>query len=249
MSSLPLPPEEWHVLDHGPLEQIASNCWYIVGSLPNGTMPRTSVIATHQDRDGPGLLVHSAIAIDDPALQALLEVAPPRWLVVPCAMHRLDAPAWKARFPDMRVICPPDARDAVSEVLPVDATFDELTDAFGPETGITLRPLAGVGGKEWALTIHHPDDSVSLVMTDTIFNLPHQRGMSGLLLRLIGSSGGPRVTFLARQMIVQDKAALAEVIRELAQLEGLARMIPAHGDIIDHDVRRILHAAADKLHP
>ena len=244
----PPAPETWTVLEHGPLEPLADGCWRIVGALPNMALPRTCVVAKHRGPEGEGLVIHSAIAVRDDVLEAILVHGEPRWLVVPNALHRLDAPAWKARFPHLRVICPPAAQDAVTEKVPVDATYDALSDTFTPESGVTLRPLDGIDGKEWVLRVHHPDDSVSLVVTDAVFNVPHQRGFGGLILRLIGSSGGPKVTFIARSLMVKDKARLAADLRTLAQTPSLARLVPAHGDVVEGDVGAVLRSVADALH-
>ena len=248
--SIPLAPESWVVLDHGVLETITDGLWRISGSLPNTSLPRCCVIARHTDPiDGSiGLLVHSAVSVDDDTLRQVLDLAPPRWLVVPNAMHRLDAPAWKDRFPELQVLCPPEASRAVSEKLPVDATLEDVADRFTEASGVVLRRLAGVGGKEWVMLAHHSDGGVSLVVSDAIFNLPHQPGFSGLMMRLMGSSGGPRVTFIARRLLVSDRAALAEDLRRLAGTPGLRRIIPAHGEIIDADAAGTLRRVADAVH-
>ena len=31
----------------------------------------------------------------------------PRFLIVPSAIHRIDAQPWKARYPDLEVVAPP----------------------------------------------------------------------------------------------------------------------------------------------
>jgi len=245
MSALPPCPSSWKVLNHGPLEAVGVGCWRVVGSLPNMGLPRTCVVA----RCGEGeLLIHSAIALRDEVLAEVLALGTPRWLVVPNGMHRLDAPAWKERFPSLTVVCPPAARAKVEEVVPVDTTLDALESVFGPEHGVSVHPLPGVNGAEWALGVHHEGGSVSLVVTDAVFNLPHQPGVGGLVMRLIGSSGGPKVTFVARQLLVKNRAELAEGLRSLAALPGLCRVIPAHGDPIEGDVAQTLRQVADQLH-
>jgi len=248
---LPTAPTSWTVLNHGPLETLDDGLWRVAGSLPNMGLPRCGVFARHIDptTGDPGLVVHSAVSVEDSVLQKLVDAAPPRWLIVPNAMHRLDAPAWKARFPELQVICPPAARTAVSEKVSVDATFDELADRFTPGSGVELRPLAGIDGKEWAMIIHHGDDTASLAVTDAIFNLPHQPGFGGLMMRLMGSSGGPKVTFVARTMMVSDKKALADDLRSLAAMgPRLRRIIPGHGEVIDTDAADTLRKVADALH-
>ncbi len=245
--TIPIAPESWTVLDHGALEPCGDGLWTISGALPNMALPRTAVIARHVHQGTSGLVVHSAISVNDAVLADILAQGTPRWLVVPNGLHRLDAPAWKARFPDIQVLCPPAAREAVEQVVPVDAVFDESDDRFGADTGISFRPWAGVGGKEWAMLVHHASGEVSVVVTDAIFNLPHQPGFGGLILRMMGSSGGPKVTFLARRLMLDNAAELAADIRAVAKIEGLKRLVPAHGEVVDRDVAAVLQTVADNL--
>ena len=70
------------------------------------------------------------------------------------------------------------------------------------------------------------------------------------MLRILGSSGGPRVTFIARTLLVADKKAMADDLRALAAIgPRLRRIIPAHGDVIDTDAAGTLRQVADALHP
>src|SRR5688500_14318601 len=101
---MPKPPDTtWRVLPHGPLQQLAENLWCVLGSLPNMSLKRMMTIARRSDG---GLLLHSAIALDEPTQRQLEALGPPTHLIVPNAVHRLDAPAYKARYPALRVFTP-----------------------------------------------------------------------------------------------------------------------------------------------
>lgn len=240
----------WNPAPHGPLIERAPGLWTVTGPVPGMALTRTAVFARHQDTDGQsGLLVHSAITLDEDTLAQLLAHGPIRWLVVPNAFHRLDAPAWKARFPDVTVICPPAARSKVEEKVAVDATFDTLLPRFTVASGVTLHPTAGVNGKEWALKAHHADGTHTLIVTDTIFNMPHQSGFGGLMLRVMGSSGGPRVTRIAKLFLVANNGDLANDLRALAAEPGLVRVIPNHGEVIEQSVSDVLRSVANTLRP
>jgi hypothetical protein len=78
-------------------------------------------------------------------------------------------------------------------------------------------------------------------------NLPHLPGAQGLLLRAIGSTGGPRVTPLARLVAVSDRRALAASLERLARTPGLARLVPSHGAIVEADAARVLADVARRL--
>src|SRR5690349_15934209 len=112
--------EKWTVLPHGKLTALDENLLTVVGELkmPVGEFPRRMTVA--RLRDGR-LVVYSAIALDEPEMQALERFGIPTFLVVPSDRHRMDAKIWKERYPKMVVLTPDGARDKVSEVVPVDA--------------------------------------------------------------------------------------------------------------------------------
>ena len=59
---------EWIVRPHGELEQLADNLWWTWGSLPGMSLKRSMVLAKRSDGD---LVVHNAIALDQPAMRRL----------------------------------------------------------------------------------------------------------------------------------------------------------------------------------
>ncbi len=88
---------------------------------------------------------------------------------------------------------------------------------------------------------------MSLLFADTVMNIPHQTGVGGLLLRLLGSSGGPKVTPIARLLTIYDARAVAADMNRLAALPGLARLVPTHGDIVDENAPATLREIASQL--
>jgi hypothetical protein len=54
----------------------------------------------------PRLVIFSAISLDKAGIRALEDYGPPAFLVVPNDHHRLDARAWKDRYPDIQVVAP-----------------------------------------------------------------------------------------------------------------------------------------------
>jgi hypothetical protein len=234
--SLPPAPANWKVLPHSGLESVGENAWRITGALPNMALPRTAFIARRADGD---LLVHSAIAVDDATLAQICALGRPRYLMVPNAFHRLDAPAWKARFPDMRVICPAAARKAAEEKVPVDAVIEELGGEFDAASGVTLVSVPGVSGKEAVVRVAGSTGS-TLGFCDLLFNLPHQAGFMGWVFKTLGSTGGPRVTKIARWTMVKDAPALGAFLRSQAESGALTALVPGHGDLIANNPGQIL---------
>ncbi len=233
----------WTVLPHGPLVARGPGLWTVEGTLPNMPLNRVCTIARRADGD---LVIHSAIAVDAPTLAAIEALGRPAWLVVPNGFHRLDAPAWLARFPGLRVIAPPGSRAKVEEKVPVHLDMAEAAAHFGPDQGVGLAVLDGTGGAEGVLTVAQ-EGRAALVFNDALFNHPHVDGIKGLLMRLIGSTGGPRVTNLARFALVKDKPALARAFRALAETEGLDTVIPGHGAALTDDPAAVLRHVATTL--
>jgi len=230
---------EWSVLEHGPLVPLADNLWWVEGAVPRMTLRRSCTVVR---RDTGGLVVHSAICLDEDTQARLEELGPVEYIVVPGRLHRLDAPRYAARYPDARVVTPEGAREAVESVVRVDLT----ADAFPSGEDVAMLPIDGVDDGEVVLRVRS-GDGVTLVFNDTVFNVPHAGGLGGLVLRLMGSSGGPRVTPLARRLLVKDGEAVRANLEQLADTPDLVRVVPGHGAVIDEDPAGVLRAVASTI--
>jgi hypothetical protein len=230
----------WTVLPHKPIERLSERLWRIEGALPS--MPLQRVMAIARRSDG-GLVVHNAIAVDDAALAQLAAWGPVAAIVVPSGYHRLDAGVFHERYPAARVICPRGARARVEQVVPVTGGYeDEPADP-----AIALETLDGTAANEGVMIVRD-GDGASLVFNDVVFNMPHQRGVSGFVLRWItGSTGGPRVSRVARWFIARDKPALRGHLERLAATPGLRRIVVSHHEVIDREPAQVLRDVAATL--
>jgi hypothetical protein len=232
---------EWRVLPHGPIERLADNLWWVQGSLPNMSLKRVMVIARLADGR---LVIHNAIALPPEAMQEIERWGKPAFLIVPSAFHRLDAPAYKARYPELRVLCPQGARKAVSEVLAVDGDYGD----FPSDDSVRFEMLHGMADAEGAMIVRSPD-GVTLVLNDAMFNMDRKRDPLGFLFTtLLGSAPGPRVSRLAKLTLVKDKSALRADFARYAELPDLTRVIVAHEKVAHRDeARAALRAAMQYL--
>jgi hypothetical protein len=229
----------WTVHRHGPLEKLTENIWRVVGSVPGPPIPRTMVLV--RLRDG-SLVVHSAVALDEATMKEVEALGPLAFLLVPGIGHRLDAPAFKARYPSMTVMCPAGARKNVEEVLPVDRT-----DIAFDDPDVTWRPIDGTAGREGALSVRSAQGT-SLVLNDTMMNMPHIGGFGGLIGRVIGFTGPIKLPPITRFLLVKDRAALrADFERLAAETPDLRRIIPSHGDVVTEDPQGALRRVAGSL--
>jgi hypothetical protein len=238
MSAVTTAPGTWNVLEHGPIEKLEPNLWRVEGDLPSMSMRRVMTLV--RMRDGR-LVIHSAIALEDELMREIEAFGTPTFLVVPSGYHRMDAPAFKARYPDLRVVCPAAAREPVEKAVPVDLTYD----GFPEDPDVVLRHVSGVGEREGVMLVRH-EGGCTLVFNDLIFNMPHQGGFRGFVYKhLTQSSGGPRISRLARMFIIRDRAALAADLRALSETPDIRRIIVAHHEIIDGDPAAVLRGLAE----
>jgi hypothetical protein len=117
---MPKSPAQWKVLPHGPIEKLSDNIWWVQGSLPGMSLKRVMTLV--RVRDGR-LVVHNGIALAEDAMQRIEAWGTPAFLAVPSGWHRLDAAAYKQRYPSLRVFVPKGARGRVEQVVTVDGTY------------------------------------------------------------------------------------------------------------------------------
>jgi hypothetical protein len=227
----------WDVLPHLPIEKLETNLWRAQGSLRAMRLKRVMTLVRLFDGR---LLVHSAIALDDDSMAAIEAWGTPSILLVPNAYHRLDAPAWVQRYPGIGVWCPPGGRKKIEEVVPVSGDYGDLE----LDDTVTVEILDGVAGAEGVLTVRSRSGA-TLVFNDAVFNMPHGRGVPGLVFRyLTRSTGGPRVSRLFRWMAVKDRSAFASHLERLADTPDLVRIIVSHHRMIVDTPGEVLEQVA-----
>src|SRR5690349_8015501 len=114
---------EWKVLPHGPVKTLDDRIVTVEGDIPMplGKFPRRmTVVGLSRNRSA----VFSAIPLEEADMRRVEKLGKPTFLIVPNAHHRLDAGAWKTRYPKLKVLCPPGARKTVAEAVAVDSTED-----------------------------------------------------------------------------------------------------------------------------
>lgn len=238
------PDTNWKVLAHDPLRQLAENLWHVEGDLPGMPLRRHMIVARLGNGD---LVIHNAIAMDDAGMAALEALGRPAWLVVPNGWHRIDAARFKARYPDLKVVCPAGARVKVEQVVAVDATYDTLPQADPGDDTVRFEHFGGGAQPEGAMWVRSADGA-TVVLTDAFFNLPHGKGFFWFVYgRLFGNTGGPRVTTIARTMFIkgETRKAYKAWLERAAARSDLVRVVPGHGAIlVDHPAAALAKVAA-----
>jgi len=228
--------ESWTVLPHEPLEKHGENLWTVGGKMPNGKTPRVMTVA--RLRSGK-LLIHNAIALEEPLMAEMLAFGEPAALLVPNGFHRQDAKIYKQRFPEIKVYCPKGSTKKVSEVVPVDGDYSAVPN----DETVQVRYVEGCKVVEGMLEIRSVD-GISLVFNDLICNMPKLGGAGGFFLAPTGRPSVPRVS---RWMIVKDKRVFGDTLLRLAALPKLRRLIVSHGAIIADNPGAVLRDVAQEL--
>lgn len=232
--------QDWIVQPHGDIVAVADGILTVQGSIvmPLGRFPRRmTVIAL---RDG-GSAVWSPIPLREPDMARIEGLGAVRFLIVPNQGHRLDLKPWSMRYPEARIIAPPNAREAVAEAAPVDATGDIVGDP-----SLDFQCVAGTKADEFALTVRRVDGT-TLILNDILSNVRHPEGIgANIMARLLGFGvKRPRTSRPVRRMFVEDPALVGRQFRAWAAIPDLRRIIVSHGEVIDSAPREALNRAAD----
>lgn len=237
-------PTEWNVLPHDPLTPLADNLWRVEGELPGMALRRCMVVARLASGD---LVIHNGMALDEAGMAELEALGRPAWLVVPNGWHRLDAARYKARYPDIQILCPRGSRARIEKVVAVDQTYDRCPCPGDDDETVKLEHLEGIRGAEGVMSVRSAD-GITLIFNDAIFNLEHGRGLFWLIYgRLLGNAGGPKVTTITRLFMVKQKHELRASLTRLAAVDDLRRIIVAHGAVIDTAPAEVLQRLAGQL--
>ncbi len=218
----------WTVLAHDPIEKLSDRLWRVEGALPGMEMKRVMTIAKRADGT---LVIHNAIALREPEMAEIEAWGKVATIVVPNGFHRLDAKVFAERYPQARVLCPPGSRSKVEQVVPVVGSYADLA----PDGIVDLELLDGTRQREGVMIVR-AGSVLGLVFNDAVFNMPHLRGFTGFLLRRVtASTGGPRVSRIAKLLLVADKPAFRAHIEKLADLPGLTHVVVSHHQTITQD--------------
>jgi hypothetical protein len=225
--------ETWTVLPHSPLEKLGDNLWRVGGKMPDGKTTRAMTLA----RLGDGrLLIHNAIALEEPLMAEIEAWGKPSFIVVPNGFHRQDAKIYKQRYPGAVVLCPRATRSRVARVVNVDGSYDDAPK----DDAVRLTHLEGCKEGEGVLEVRS-SDGASLVFADALCNLPPTPGLVGFLLAPTGKASVPRAF---RLLVTRNKGVFKEHLTRLASIAGLKRIIVSHGSMITDRVADTLRTAA-----
>jgi hypothetical protein len=229
------------VFPHSELSQLANDLWVVRGEFPSSPLPRNMIVYRYA---GDSLLLHSVVALEEHSMRQLESLGKPSIMMVPNWDHWAHIAAFKKRYPDITVVCPQASRAKVEERLAVDATCEE----YFPRHGMHFSVPPGMDRVEGVLEVSLADGRVALLMNDLVTNVPHQRGVRGLLLRITGSSGRPRVIPIVRRRLHIESAAIRRYLEALTRRPEVALITTSHGECIRSHVSDVIADVARDLH-
>ncbi len=234
--------DQWTVGPHGPVVMLDEGLLTVAGDIrmPLGNFPRRMTVV---GLTGGRSAIWSAMALREPEMAEIEALGDPAFLIVPGIAHRLDVKPWKRRYPRAQVVCAPGARDAVTEVVPVDAIGDVLDDA-----DVRFETVPGVEEKEAALVLRRASGT-TLVVNDILANVRHPHGLGAQIMARLFGFGVDRakMPWMAARMFVKDRAALAGAFRRWAREPRLVRIVVSHGDVITDEPAAVLERVAGEI--
>lgn len=238
------PHDAWRVREHGPIEKLSDNLWRVEGSLPGMSLRRTMTVVRKQSGE---LVIHSAIALEESAQRALEGWGRPTYLIIPNRGHTLDAAAYKARYPRLKIYTPRGGIQQVNEKM--HAQVDGGYEDFPSNEEVRLQTLHGVNDGEGVMLVRS-GDGLTVVLNDAVMNMDRKRDLLGFVFTtLMGSAPGPRVSRFAKLMFVKDQGALRKDLLRFAALPDVKRLIVAHEKVAEGpEARNALERAATFLH-
>ena len=224
----------WTVTEHGPIEKLDDNLWAVEGKVPG--LPHRRRMAIVKRSDGT-LLFYHAMPLTEDALREVTSWGRPADLVIAFDSHGIDAHPFSQRL-GLKVYGPKDNLDKMRVKFDVHGSFQDLP----PDPAVSVESLRGTRSGEPVVIVRSGSGArTSLVFCDAFQNNPVKR--TPLPFRLLGMAG-PKVPPIFKLFFLADKEALRAELERLAQLPGLVRLVPCHGDIVSKDASATLRAVA-----
>jgi hypothetical protein len=166
--------------------------------------------------------LHSPVAIDDAIAEQIERLGPVRHIVAPSLIHNVHAAGAKALWPDARLY----GAVGLREKLPALEIDQDLGPVPPASWGGVLAPFPIEGAPA-------VNEVPANLQTDAI-------------LWIMGSRRQFRSSRLWAWRFTEDRAAVADSVRRVLD-QDFDRVVPCHGEIVDHDAEAALQDATEPL--
>jgi hypothetical protein len=221
------------IYPYEPPRALAPNLWQVKGSLKLAAIPRNMTV--YRLPDGR-LILYSVIAMHEEGMRALEALGTPAIMVMPHDRHQMDAPFYKRRYPNLRVLAPDPTQ---ARNVPIDAGLEELG-----ALGVVAYSLPGTDYHEVVLELA-VEGGVALCACELLGNLtPPPGGIFGLLVKVFGPPGGGfGVGRVVRWREVVDRKAVRTWLSGLGEREDIRLLLVGHGAPVTEHVQSALRHA------
>jgi len=246
---------ESHVLGNSTLEQLSDRLWFIRGDGMGLKNWRNMVI--YKMNNG-GLLIHSAIALTETEQKKVEALGPIEVLIVPSAMHRMDAGVYKKRYPNIKVVCRKESRKAIEEVVAVDYDAEQFF-AANPQYGVTVLTPPMKRFHELVYDVELNNNKRAFIVNDIFFNLTkeHLGGskvfqFGAWLFGVLNTDGKTlNISFGFRNIGFSSKDAMREFVAQLIervqqtknQGKDYSHLTLSHGNPLEGVLYNLKHLA------
>lgn len=197
---------------------------YDVKLLPGVTFPVRSTLV----EIGNMLIIISPGPFPATEIKSIVEKYDAVFCVAPNAFHHLHIEGFNQRFPDIPLYGPTRVEKKQPALAGKIKRIDELSEIIKGQ----LRFIPINGAPELDETVFYCSFSKSLIVTDLVFNMRNPMPLGRkCILSLVGANNKIAQSKLVKKAI-KNKPAYMQSIKLIRELE-LARIVPAHGDIIE----------------
>jgi len=233
---MPKAPRPWIVTRHDPIEKVEDNLWTVQGDVPGVPIKRRMFIIKRSD--GTLLFFGCAIPLEDDLLGEISAWGRPAILVVTHNQHMIDARPFAEKL-KLSVYGPRQCEVKIRQRADITGFLEDVPK----DAAVDILPVAGAKtGEPAAIVRSAGGQRVTVLFSDAVQN--NSKASLGLVPRICGFAGGPKVVPLFKMLFTNDKAALKRQVVEWSELPGLARLMFCHGDTVTDGAAAGLKAAA-----
>lgn len=185
-------------------------------------------------QDGDGLALISPVPINDALADSIAKLGKVHTLIAPNLLHHQHCSAAVERYPEAKLMGPP----GLARKRP-DLQFHGEIATGSLSNDIDAVLVDGAIKLSEAVFLHK--QSMTLVVTDLVFNMPSASGLSWLLLAALSRALGKVEQSRLLRYLTDDRNATRQSIDRILDFP-FERVVPAHGDVVSINARAQLKA-------
>jgi hypothetical protein len=227
------------IFPYGPPVALAANLWQVTGSLAI-PVPRNMTVVRGASGD---LLLYSVIAMHEDGMRQLEALGRPAVMVIPHRRHQMDAPFYKARYPQLRVLA---ADPSQVRGVAVDGGLNELSERGLSEYGVEAFVLPSNIQEDVVMDVRLADGH-ALCICESLGNVSVS-GWLRMVFKVLGPPGGGfGIARAVRLRELRDIGQLRAWLLAQAERPDLRYLLFGHGQPLTADISGALRRAAHQL--